>query len=544
MAAWRRNLWTGSWLGIALAACASVEAAAPEVRTLFPAGGQRGTTVEVTLAGKQEPWPVNAWTSTPGLAITAGDKGKLQIAIAADAEPGLHWIRVYNAEGTSPPRPFVVGTLGERSETEGNNAPATAEAVGSASLVVNGRLAANGDVDVFRVPLAAGQTLVASLVAHETLGSPVDAVLHVVSPAGQQLAYNHDGRGLDPELAYVAPEAGDYLIRVLGFPSDPNSTIGFSGGETHLYRLTLTTGGFVDYAWPLAVTRDAPASLALVGWNLPTELASLTRDVSGNAEELVISDAQLANVAPVRVEAHPTLIETEPNGVDAPQAITLPVTITGRIAERADVDAFSFEAAAEQQIEVQLESRALGYPLDGVLEITSADGKRLARVDDVGAGRDPSTVFKAPAAGVYHVRVSDLNTAGSERHVYRLRVLPVAASYEVTASAESFNIEPEKPAQVTLTIERKHGFAEEIEFTVSGLPEFVTASPAKSAAEGDSAKTVQLTLTSSGGAFSGPVQIHAKSTGDAGLARTATAAIPSHTARLADLWLTVVAPKP
>lgn len=519
-------------------------AAGPEVRTLFPAGGQRGTTVEVELVGKQETWPISAWASTPGLTFESGEKGKLKVAIAADAEPGLHWIRIYDPAGTSPPQPFVVGTLVEHVEKEGNDAPLTAEAVGSANVAVNGKLGANGDVDVFRVSLSAGQTLVASLAGHETLGSPMDSVLHVVSPTGQQLAYNHDGRGLDPEIVFTAPVAGDYLVRVFGFPSQPNSTIGFSGSEKNLYRLTLSTAGFVDYAWPLAVTRGAPAAIVLVGWNIPAELANVTRDAAVDGEFLAINDARLANVAQVRVEPHATLIEAEPNGTDAPQTVSLPVTITGRTADRADVDAFSFEAAANQPLELVLESRSLGYPLDGVLEITGPDGKRITRIDDVGSGRDPSHQFTAPAAGTYQVRVSDLNTAGSERHVYRLRVLSATPSYEVTANAESFTIEPEKPAEVTLSIDRRHGFAEEIEFSVTGLPEFVTAAPAKSAADGDTAKSVKLSLTSGGGAFSGPIRIQAKSTGPAGLARTVRAAIPSQTATLADLWLTVVAPKP
>jgi len=543
MTARRRTLAVAVAIAAAIFTCELTRGAGPEVRTLFPAGGQRGTTVEVDLTGKQETWPVSAWASTPGLSFAAGEKGKLKITIAADAEPGLHWIRVYDPAGTCPPQPFIVGTLTEHVEKEGNNAPLTAETVGSANVVVNGKLGSNGDVDVFRLPLAAGQTLVASLAGHETLGSPMDTVLHVVSPAGQQLAYNHDGRGLDPEVVFTAPMAGDYLVRVFGFPSQPNSTIGFSGSEKHLYRLTLSAAGFIDYPWPLAVTRGAPASIALVGWNIPAELASVTRDAPADVETLLISDARLANVARVRVEPHATSIEIEPNGIDVPQAIVLPTTITGRIADRADLDAYSFEAAANQQFEIVLESRSLGYPLDGVLEITGADGKRIQKIDDVGAGRDPSHVFIAPAAGTYQLRVSDLNTAGSERHVYRLRMLPVTANFEVTASAESFTIESEKPAEITLAIDRRHGFAEEIEFTVLGLPAFVTASPVKSAAEGESAKSVKLTLTSSGGAFSGPIRIQAKSTGASGLARTVTAAIPSQTATLADLWLTVVAPK-
>lgn len=177
-----------------------------------------------------------------------------------------------------------------------------------------------------------------------------------------------------------------------------------------------------------------------------------------------------------------------------------------------------------------------------MLQVTDAAGKSLARIDDV-AGRDPSTVFAPPADGTYRVIISDLNGLGSPRHVYRLRVVPATPGFEVTTDANAYTVAPDKPSEVTLAIDRRHGFAEEIAFNVTGLPGFVSAA-AVSSKEGDGAKSVKLTLTSRGGTFSGPIRIEAKSAGASQLARTATSAIPNHTARLADLWLTVTAAKP
>jgi hypothetical protein len=525
------------WLAIGVRAIA----AGPDLASLFPAGGQRGTTVEVTLSGELKQWPVQAWVDEPGLTVTAAEeKGKLSIVIAADAAPGPRWIRVYDSLGTSAPHPFIVSTLGEAIETEPNNAPGTAQVLDSPNIVVNGKLASR-DVDMFSVPLVAGQALVASLTGHEGLASPMDAVMHIVSPAGFQLAYNHDGRGLDPEIVYTAPFDGTYLVRVFGFPSAPNSTIGFSGSDRHLYRLTLSTGGFVDYPWPLAVTRGQEASLALAGWNVPDSLSAVS--IQAEVDSANVSDSALANVSAVRVEPHATLIEIEPSSPEAPQAIMPPVTLTGRIADREDVDVYAFDAKAGQSVELQIESRSLGYPLDSVLQITDAAGKSLARIDD-SAGRDSSTVFAPPADGTFRVTVSDLNAHGSPRHVYRLRVVPAVPSFEVTADASAYTIALDKPAEITLAVDRRHGFAEEIALSVTGLPEFVTASAPISKAEGDSAKSVKLTLTSKGGSFSGPIRIEAKAAGVSQLACTAATAIPDHTARLSDLWLTVLPPKP
>ena len=99
-------------------------AAGPEVRCLLPAGGQRGTSVEITTSGNFPKWPVQAWVDRPGVTLTAaGEKGKLSASISADATPGLYWIRVCDAYGASAPQPFIVGTLAEVAEQEPNDNP-------------------------------------------------------------------------------------------------------------------------------------------------------------------------------------------------------------------------------------------------------------------------------------------------------------------------------------------------------------------------------------------------------------------------------------
>src|SRR5262249_2376486 len=139
---------------------------------------------------------------------------------------------------------------------EPNNSPQKAQLVSTLPIVANGKLTPAGDVDVFAVSLVKGQTLVALFEAHETLASPLDGVMQIVSPTGNVLAFNHDTRGLDPQIVLTAPANGSYLVRVFGFPSAPNQSIGFAGGDQLVYRLTLSAGPAVDYPWPLAVTAN------------------------------------------------------------------------------------------------------------------------------------------------------------------------------------------------------------------------------------------------------------------------------------------------
>ncbi len=523
--------------GLFILLAAEARAAGPEPKHTFPMGVQRGATVEVTLGGNFPKWPAGVWVDRPGLSITAGEKGKLSVAATADAAPGVYWLRIHDDAAAAAPQPFVVGTLPEINETEPNNSPEQAPTV-DAAIVINGRLSPGGDVDHVAVNLSQGQTLVASLVAHETLGSQFDGVMQIVAPAGNVVAYNHDHGGLDPQIAFVAPADGKYLVRVFGFPSAPNSTIGFAGNDAYVYRLTLTTGGFVDYPWPLAVARGSDAQVEVCGWNLPESVKSLA--VRGDGEAATLWDPQLANTTVVAIEPHATAVEIEPNDQQAPQAIELPLTISGRLESPGDVDAFAFAATKGQAISFELAGRSLGYPIDGVLEVFDEAGKSLARVDDVGASRDPVLAFAPPADGTFRVVVSDLNGQGSDRHVYRLRATLPQPEFTLSTDFHAVELVAGKPAEIAVAVERRNGFAEPIALSVTGLPQFVTLAPATSSPEGDSAKSVKLVLTTDQGPFSGPIRIVGTAAGDSQQVRTSTTAIPNHESRISDLWLTVI----
>src|SRR4051812_27004785 len=226
-----------------LPACPAL-AAPPTLTHLYPAGGKQGTTVTVTLGGTFDRWPVGAWVSGKGVeAKAAKQKGQLTLTIAADATPGPRWLRVYDGQGASPMRRFVVGVLPEVMEKEPNDDASKPQAI-TGDAVVNGRLEKAGDVDCYSVKLKKGQTLVASVLANRELGSPMDGGLQVVSEKGFGLAQNNDHAGLDPQVTYEAPEDGTYVVRLFAFPAVPDASVRFAGGERFIYRLTLTAGKY------------------------------------------------------------------------------------------------------------------------------------------------------------------------------------------------------------------------------------------------------------------------------------------------------------
>src|SRR5262245_17444600 len=141
------------------AIAASASAAPPKINYFFPVGAQRGQTATITASGEFSGWPVQIWADRPGLTATCEkDKGKLKVEVAADAAPGVYWLRRADGEGAAALKPFVVGALPEVLEDETNDLPAKPQAV-DAKVVVNGKLAKSGDLDGYRVELKQGQTV-------------------------------------------------------------------------------------------------------------------------------------------------------------------------------------------------------------------------------------------------------------------------------------------------------------------------------------------------------------------------------------------------
>lgn len=519
----------------------AVQAAPPQWKFLFPAGGQIGTTVDIEVHGKFEHWPLAVWTDRPGVTLAAKDEqGKFAATVASDAVPGVYWLRFYDAEGATPLVPFVVGYLREVSEQEPNNAPTKPQELGQLPVVVNGRLQSKGDVDTVSVHLDKGQTLVAEIDAHRTLASPVDAVLEIVSTDGFVLARNDDDQELDPRLIFEAQKSGTYLVRVFGFPAAPNSTIALAGEDAYAYRLTLTTAGVLDYSLPLAVSAGTPV-VQTHGWNLLPETQQLAPSIRPGHKQAAIFHPQLANTLLIPVVSHPSILADEPSQPDSPQIIQLPVTISGRIEQPRDKDSFRFAAKAGETINFRVESRLLGYPLDPVLEIRDSQGKVLARVDDAGAGRDAEVAWAVPADGEYQAVVSDLHRHGGPSFVYRLTGAVARPDYSLSLAGDTFSAAAGQKLEWPITIERLLGFKEPINLHVEGLPSGVTFEPTVSLGEGDSAKAVKLVINAGTAAFSGPIRV-VGTTADATLeVHTATAAMPGRALRTPDAWLTITA---
>jgi hypothetical protein len=521
-------------------------AAPPALSGLFPAGGARGQSVEVTASGKFGRWPVRAWVDEPGVVFEpAADEGKLTARIAPDAPPGVRLVRLYDHEGASEARPFVVGVLPEAVEQEPNVDADEAHAVATLPITVNGRLGKRGDVDTFRISLQKGQTLMAALGGRQQLGSPMDGVLQLASPDGLVLEQADDSPGLDPRLIVTAPADGEYLVRLFAFPATPNSTIALAGGDDFLYRLTLTTSGFLDRVQPSAVEAGRAGFVEALGWNLPDGLSRLRVGPSARLDRVRAWHPQLAGVVDVPVVTHPSLVEVEAGSAGEPQALTLPGSVSGRIEREGDEDRFQITLTKGRACRFEVHARSLGSPLDPVLSVIDGAGKRLVEQDDPGrrgnGGRDPRLSFDPPTDGPFDLVIRDLNDRGGPEFAYRLDLIQPTPDFALRLKEDRVSVAPGKSATIPVTIARSDGFDQPIALEVVGLPEGVTARPATSEPQGDSSKSVTLTLDAAAGAppFSGPVAIVGRS-GE--LEHVAEAVVSGLEATLDHAWLAVPPP--
>lgn len=527
------NVLAALWLGFALPAPPVLWGAAPTLTRLFPAGSHRGGKVTVTCSGSFA-WPVQV--HAPGIAVTpSAESGKLEVSVPADLVADRVWLRLYNQEGCSASMPFLIGSLPEVVETEPNHSPRSPQQLDTSRVTINGVLE-GADVDGFSISLTAGQTLVAAVDAHDRLGSPMDAILQIVSPDGTVEAENHDDIGLDPRLAFTAPRDGRYIARVFGFSSTPNTNIALQGGADYVYRLTLTTGPFATHTVPSVVSTADTGAVRVLGWNLPAEFRVPVAVVDDRLEDCTEFEAyddfrnpgsarlgfvtapELANAVRLRLVPHPVVpelaagAELGAGNADHPAVLQTPSAITGWIQHQRQTDTYRLPLTKGQAIVVSVETRSLGLPLHPVVKLVDPAGSVAAMVEPP---EPQDVVLRHTAAqdGEYRLLVSDRYRLGGPRCLYRLSVRLDEADFSLAASADAIVVTSEKPVELPLVVQRHsapEGAVGPIMIEAIGLPEGVSAPVVTSEPSGSTAEKVTLVLTTTGVSYSGPIRIVGK----------------------------------
>jgi hypothetical protein len=529
-------------------------AEAPSFTSLFPAGGQRGTKVTVKCEGKFE-WPLEV--HAPGVQVETGqESGVVEVTIPEQLACDRIWLRLYNAQGASEARPFLIGDVAELQEMEPNNTLREAQVIEGLPVIANGVLK-GADVDCFAVTLEAGQTLIAAVDAHSRLGSPIDSVLQITNSQGIVLADNHDDLGLDPRISFAAEHSGTFIVRLFGFSSEPNQSIALQGCDQCIYRLTLTTGPYATHPIPLAVQSSTEAEVTFGGWNLPEGCSANPQPYGGPVSENEFETEPLNDLnfsaesslgfashdlltsgRRLRLVPFPALLSIDGVIDNAALSIVPPTAVTGCLRFDGQVDRYSIDLKAGDTLLASCEARTLGLPTDPWLQLQDPEGKIVADVDDSAGTRDSLIRHAIKTDGLYTIIVMDRFRKGSHRNFYLLTAHLEQADFRLIAQSDRVIATPEKPAELPIQVVRS-GAAGPIRLFVDPLPEGVTAEPVESLVEGESAKQVTLRLSSDGAGFSGPIRIVGQMEQPRPLRRIAASTVSSD-ASFRYVWLTAL----
>jgi hypothetical protein len=246
----------------------------PRLNWLFPAGGQIGKTVDVTVSGddldqakelvfSHRGITAKLRTAPSGLGQTGRQPvyGSFDVSIAPQVPPGVYELRVLGKFGLSNPRAFVVGSLPEIRETEPNNLPKQANLV-KIPTTINGTCEGPG-LDYFKFSAKKGQRVIIDCWAFR-IDSRLDATLVLYDSTGRELERNHNTNRRDPMIDFSVPADGDYLVSIhdhmYGYYALP--------AECY-YRLTISTAPYLDFVFPPAGKPGSSQKYTLYGRNLP-----------------------------------------------------------------------------------------------------------------------------------------------------------------------------------------------------------------------------------------------------------------------------------
>jgi hypothetical protein len=445
---------------------------APVLDLIGPAGMQRGTTLEITLTGKNLAGPTGVSTSFPAKVTIPSDmkngleenRLRVRLEVPADAPLGFHCLRLATRRGISNLRLFCIDDLPQVMKTENNNTRAHAQAVRTPCVVV-GRVQAEASA-YYKVHVKAGERLTFEVLGRR-LGSDLDPQLTLLDGSGRELAYDNDAPGCqtDPRLTYTFKQGGDYLVEV--------KDVLYRGGADFWYRLRIGDFPCATVPLPMAALRGSTVSVNFAG-PLVTGVPAVSVKVPADPLIRAISVApRFANglwgwPVELAVSDFPEAMERQPNREPAQATpLAIPSGITGRFEKSNELHYFRFSAKKSEKILVEAHTLEHNSPSLVYLTIKDRSGKtELARSNpQLTPPADQRLEFSPPADGDYLVEVQHLNYQGGPSESFRLTATRVTPTFELSLPIERFDAFAGGSTSLPILVTRQ-GFTGPIDVTV------------------------------------------------------------------------------
>ncbi|MBI5759069.1 MAG: pre-peptidase C-terminal domain-containing protein [Planctomycetales bacterium] len=499
------TLGTLTSLGMAIAS-GPASAQVPSVTSTSPQAVKPGETMDIKIRGGNLNGATQLWTSVTASSVLPTDVPNngtnaaevlYRLTVPADAQVGIHGLRVATATGVSNLKLFVVDELPSIVQTKPNQVPANAQALTIPCAV-------DGNVDslvrdYYKFTVAAGQRVSFEVLARR-LGAPLDPMIRIIDAKGRELAYSDDtpGIGSDPQLCYTFKDAGEYVLEL--------RDIRYQGGPAFLYRLRIGDFPCVTAPFPMGIKKGAGVNVAFAGAGATEAQPVPVNTAADSAFAWLNVGAKSAGgkssgFASVSVSAMDEVLEVEPNNEPAQSTrVNLGGGLNGRFDQPGDVDRFVFTAKTGQRFTFAGITRTQGSPTDLYLRMLKADGAEVAAAEDTGP-LEGVIDYTFPADGDYTLVVEDLHRRGGPAFVYRVVIEPFQAGFMLAATADTLNIPLGGSASITVTSARK-GYDGPIAIGLADAIEGLSATPT---VIGPGRNSVVLTVQAAANAAPGKV---------------------------------------
>jgi len=568
MAVGRLLAWA---LPLNLAPSARAELPVARLQTVFPFGGQAGTTLEVAVEGVDLDDAAALHFSVPGIASepksSAGANAAaatFSVTISSNVLPGLYETRVAGRFGISNPRFFTVSARAELLGNGENRTLAQAQPMPLESTV--NAYATAAAADFYKFEAQPGQRILLSCQG-EPFDSRMKPVLVLFDAQGRELSRDRRGGVID----FRPAEGGFFILEV--------HDLAYRGGKQYGYRLTATAGPRVDFIFPASAPAGATGAFTVYGRNLPggqpavespafekiaaeitapspEELfdglaTSRPRRVMEGAVELfdyrLATPGGVAFPSGIAFASDPQVLEQEsrhgPDEMTPPQRIAPPCEIQGRFFPEGDVDAYEFEAKKGEVLWLEAFCQRDGQPADPfivVRRVTKNEAGEIAVSDvqemqdgDANLGgalfntatRDPVWRLEAGEDALYRVEARDLfNQRPDPSRIYRLAIRREAPDFRLIALVEppptfekdkreaklwSSLIRRGETIAIKVLVVRRDNFSGEISLQAGDLPSGVLA-PEVIVPAGQNAAWVTITGSDNLTDWQGPIRVIGK----------------------------------
>ncbi len=487
---------------------------------IFPAGGAKGDSVDIEVAGLNVQNAKAVIVSGQGIktkliakpkAFEAESKGKskkgkmlndqsspqladrvyVRVYIDKDAPVGLRDLRLKSSNGTSNKLFFEVSNYPNQVSYFERSLPIDTFNVNKLPAVLCGQVKPGG-VNSYVFSANQGKDYVVSVKARTLLPYIADAVpgwfqpvIKITDMQGRELAFNDDYKfSPDPFLIFSPEKNGQYVLSI-------HDAI-FRGREDFAYRMTLGNIPWVTEVTPTVALDGKKRRFEISGINFKTKTVSLA--------------PQLGSTPQVKL-----------NG----QYVELPLPIIASnkgesvydsIAKTYEVKEYNFDLKKGEKFKVDVLARRLGSRADLSLRLLSSDGKIVAEADDVedpSQGMmtfhaDPQMSVDITKDGEYRLLVSELTGQSGKDCFYLITFPEQSNDFRVFVSPSNISIPSGGTAILKFDFDTKAKKNPIAEIHLQGLPEGFKTSRTILPYGGQS---FEVSVTAPEGAPVGPLEV-------------------------------------